>query len=120
MPFIKPLLLDLNLGAGQINNALQQLNQVTQQNAATSEEMAASAEELSSQADQLKEIISFFKFDDDGKYKSVSLQKHSYASHKNGSEKKIRPNPKFKSNGNGLMNGINLNMDVLDEEYEKF
>ncbi len=112
--------LEQNLGAGQINSALQQLNQVTQQNAATSEEMAASAEELSSQADQLKEIISFFKFDDDGKYKSVSLQKHSYTSHKNGSEKKIKPNTKFKSNSNGLMNGINLNMDVLDEEYEKF
>ncbi len=112
--------LEQNLGAGQINNALQQLNQVTQQNAATSEEMAASAEELSTQADQLKEIISFFKFDHDSKYKSVSLQKHSYHTHKNSTEKKIKHDSKHKTNGNGLMNGINLNMDVLDEEYEKF
>lgn len=112
--------IEQNLGAGQINNALQQLNQVTQQNAATSEEMAASAEELSSQADQLKEIISFFKFEEDSKYKSVSLRKPSHTLHKNGTEKKTMANGKFKSNGNHVMNGVNLNMDVLDEEYEKF
>ncbi len=109
-----------NLGAGQINNALQQLNQVTQQNAATSEEMAASAEELNSQADQLKEIISFFKFDDNDKYKAISLKKQVRAPHKNGADRKVHSNGKLKVNGHGLMNGINLNMDVLDEEYEKF
>ncbi|MEO8108798.1 MAG: HAMP domain-containing methyl-accepting chemotaxis protein [Ginsengibacter sp.] len=109
-----------NLGAGQINNALQQLNQVTQQNAATSEEMAASAEELNSQADQLKEIISFFKFDDNHQYKSVSLHKHTHTAHKNGAEKKQKSNGQLKVNGHGFMNGVNLNMDVLDEEYEKF
>ncbi|MEP6583527.1 MAG: methyl-accepting chemotaxis protein [Ginsengibacter sp.] len=112
--------IEQNLGAGQINNALQQLNQVTQQNAATSEEMAASAEELSSQADQLKEIISFFKFDDDGKYKAISLRKHFSPVQKNGTEKRAKFNGKSKTNGHALMNGVNLNMDVLDEEYEKF
>lgn len=110
-----------NLGAGQINNALQQLNQVTQQNAATSEEMAASAEELSSQADQLKEIISFFKFDTNDNYKPINLQKHSNSNRKNGAH--YRPdkrNGQLKPKGSNLKNGINLNMDVLDEEYEKF
>ena len=111
--------MEQNLGAGQINNALQQLNQVTQQNAATSEEMAASAEELSSQADQLKEIISFFKFNEDGIYKSVMAKNTSNNTRKNGLQKKNKSNG-IKVNGNGLMNGINLNMDVLDEEYEKF
>lgn len=52
------------IGAEQINNAIQQLNNVTQQNAATSEEMASSSEEMMSKADQLKELISFFKVDD--------------------------------------------------------
>ncbi len=52
-------------GADQINNAIQQLNQVVQQNAAASEEMATSAEELSSQAAQLKDIIGYFKVEDD-------------------------------------------------------
>ena len=106
--------LEQNLGAGQINKALQQLNQVTQQNAATSEEMAASAEELSSQADQLKEIISFFKFDDAGKYKFISPKNNSYTPHKNGSVKRN------KHTGAGFTNSVNLNMDVLDEAYEKF
>jgi methyl-accepting chemotaxis protein len=55
---------EMNNGADQVNNAIQQLNQVTQQNAASSEELATSAEELSSQADQLKQIISFFKVDE--------------------------------------------------------
>jgi methyl-accepting chemotaxis protein len=53
-----------NSGAEQINNAIQQLNQVTQQNASASEEIATSSEELASQADQLKEVISFFTFDE--------------------------------------------------------
>ena len=53
-----------NSGAEQINNAIQQLNQVTQQNASASEEIATSSEELASQADQLKEVISFFSFDE--------------------------------------------------------
>ena len=113
--------LEQNLGAGQINNALQQLNQVTQRNAATSEEMAASAEELSSQADQLKEIISFFKFDDAGKHKTVSIQKKPSTPHKNGSVKNHNHAGKFKTNGMVLNgNGVNLNMDGLDEDYEKF
>jgi methyl-accepting chemotaxis protein len=50
-----------NSGANQINNAITQLNSVTQKNAAAAEEMSSSAEELASQADQLKELISFYK-----------------------------------------------------------
>jgi methyl-accepting chemotaxis protein len=57
--------IEQNSGAGQINNAIQQLNQVTQQNAAAAEEMATNAEELSSQAEQLKEIIAYFKLNND-------------------------------------------------------
>lgn len=103
-----------NLGAGQINNAIHQLNQVTQQNAATSEEMAASAEELSSQADQLKEIISFFKFENGSKYKAALAQVSSFSKFRNTSTKKSQPLSNFRSNG------ISLSMDTLDEDYEKF
>ena len=56
--------MEQNAGADQINSAIQQLNTVTQQNAAASEEMATSAEELASQADQLKDIVSYFKVED--------------------------------------------------------
>ena len=49
-----------NLGAGQINKAIQQLDQVTQQNSSTSEELSSTAEELANQAEQLQHSISFF------------------------------------------------------------
>jgi len=52
-----------DLGAGQINKAIQQLDQVIQQNASASEEMASTAEELSSQAEQLQSAIAFFRVD---------------------------------------------------------
>jgi len=58
--------MEQNSGTNQMNMAVNQLNQVAQVNAASSEEMATSSEELSSQAEQLKEVISFFKIEDDG------------------------------------------------------
>ncbi len=63
--------IEQNSGSDQINNAIQQLNTVTQQNAASSEELATSSEELSSQAEQLKELISFFKLNDQQKRNKV-------------------------------------------------
>ncbi|WP_258101294.1 methyl-accepting chemotaxis protein [Marinoscillum pacificum] len=53
-----------NSGADQINSALQQFNQVVQRNATTAEEVAAGAEELGTQSDKLREVISFFKTND--------------------------------------------------------
>ena len=52
-----------DIGAGQINTAIQQLDQVTQQNGAASEEMAATSEELAEQADTLQNSISYFKIE---------------------------------------------------------
>lgn len=53
--------------SNQVNNALQQLNQIVQQNAANAEEMASGSEELAAQADSLKDLVSFFKIEDDKK-----------------------------------------------------
>ena len=53
-----------DIGASQINQALQQLDKVTQQNAAASEQVSATSEELSAQADQLTQTIAFFRIDD--------------------------------------------------------
>ena len=50
-----------NIGAVQINKAVQELDKVIQQNAAAGEEMAAASEELASQAEQLQAAIEFFK-----------------------------------------------------------
>jgi len=49
-----------DIGAGQINTAIQQLDQVTQQNASASEQMSATSEELAAQAEQLQSSIAYF------------------------------------------------------------
>ena len=52
-----------DVGADQINQAIQQLDKVTQQNASASEEMSATSEELAAQAEQLQSAIAFFQTD---------------------------------------------------------
>jgi methyl-accepting chemotaxis protein len=52
-----------DIGAGQINQAIQQLDKVTQQNAGASEEMSATSEELAAQAEELQSSIAFFRID---------------------------------------------------------
>ncbi|MBB4153210.1 methyl-accepting chemotaxis protein [Sphingomonas jinjuensis] len=52
-----------DIGAVQINEAIQQLDKVTQQNASASEQISATSEELSSQAEELQEGIAFFRVD---------------------------------------------------------
>ncbi|HBF31708.1 methyl-accepting chemotaxis protein [Rhizobium sp.] len=50
-----------DVGASQINEAIQQLDKVTQQNAGASEEMSATSEELAAQAEELQASIAFFR-----------------------------------------------------------
>ncbi|MEO4000978.1 methyl-accepting chemotaxis protein [Mesorhizobium sp. CAU 1732] len=52
-----------DIGAAQINEAIQQLDQVTQQNAGASEEMSATSEELAAQAEELQASIAFFRIE---------------------------------------------------------
>ena len=52
-----------DIGATQVNQAIQQLDKVTQQNASASEQVSATSEELSSQAEQLQTTIAYFKLD---------------------------------------------------------
>jgi methyl-accepting chemotaxis protein len=51
-----------DIGASQINSAIQQLDQVIQQNAASSEQMSSSSDELSVQASQVLESLEVFGF----------------------------------------------------------
>ncbi|MBB4566433.1 methyl-accepting chemotaxis protein [Rhizobium leucaenae] len=64
-----------DIGAAQINEAIQQLDKVTQQNAGASEEMSATSEELAAQAEELQASIAFFKVDTAGS--KVSARKSS-------------------------------------------
>jgi methyl-accepting chemotaxis protein len=55
-----------DIGADQVNQAIQQLDKVIQQNAGASEQMSATSEELAAQAEQLQSSIAFFRVDDAG------------------------------------------------------
>ncbi|KQV65614.1 methyl-accepting chemotaxis protein [Caulobacter sp. Root343] len=50
-----------DIGASQINEAIQQLDKVTQQNASASEQMSATSEELAAQAEELQTSIAYFR-----------------------------------------------------------
>ena len=52
-----------DIGASQINEAIQQLDRVTQQNAGASEEMTATSEELAAQAEELQASIAYFRIE---------------------------------------------------------
>jgi len=51
-----------DIGASQINTAMQQLDLVIQQNAAASEEMSAASEEMSAQAAHVLDLLDIFAF----------------------------------------------------------
>src|SRR6201999_2984292 len=50
-----------DIGAEQINQAIQQLDKVTQQNASASEQTSATSEELAAQSEQLQASIAYFR-----------------------------------------------------------
>ncbi len=58
-----------NSGINQISNAINQLNQITQQSTAISEEIATGSHELARQASDLRNIVSYFKPDNNFDYK---------------------------------------------------
>ncbi|GLR96429.1 methyl-accepting chemotaxis protein [Bradyrhizobium liaoningense] len=60
-----------DVGAAQINQAIQQLDKVGQQNASASEQVSSTSEELASQAEQLQSTISFFRIEESGRSKAA-------------------------------------------------
>ncbi|AYG60363.1 methyl-accepting chemotaxis protein [Rhizobium jaguaris] len=71
-----------DIGAAQINEAIQQLDKVTQQNAGASEEMSATSEELAAQAEELQTSIAFFKVDTAGSKITARKSPAKAAAHK--------------------------------------
>jgi methyl-accepting chemotaxis protein len=53
-----------DIGATQINEAIQQLDKVTQQNAGASEQISTTSEELATQAEELQTSIAYFRLSD--------------------------------------------------------
>ncbi|MCV9961756.1 methyl-accepting chemotaxis protein [Pararhizobium sp. BT-229] len=64
-----------DIGASQINEAIQQLDKVTQQNAGASEEMSGTSEELAAQAEELQTSIAFFRVDRASKAPAVAQRR---------------------------------------------
>ena len=81
-----------DIGASQINEAIQQLDKVTQQNAGASEEMSATSEELAAQAEELQTSISFFKVDN-GAAKNRRNASQRAAAHRPAPAAAARPQP---------------------------
>lgn len=122
-----------DIGAEQINQAIQQLDKVTQQNSSASEEMAATSEELASQAEQLQDTIAYFRIeqsDTKARKAPAAVAHHAPAIHHLPTKPKREPTlsrPKAalgKANGKGK--GVKLNMesgspaDDLDSDYVQF
>jgi methyl-accepting chemotaxis protein len=63
-----------DIGANQVNQAIQQLDKVIQQNAGASEEMSATSEVLSGQARQLQASIAFFRIGENRDASSATLR----------------------------------------------
>jgi methyl-accepting chemotaxis protein len=111
-------------GAEQINNALQQLNNVTQQNAANADVLVNSSGRMNNEAENLKELISFFKTEQNKVgFKKVATQPNT-AKPTNLQPKArtvTQPEPTIKPGAKG---GVKLNLGSKnpkeDDGYENF
>ncbi len=114
-----------DLGAGQINQAIQQLDKVTQQNASASEEVSATSEELSTQAEVLQSTIAYFRLGDAAVAPVAETRAVSFArpqakpAIRRDQPAKARP---AKAHGKLNGNGFAINMaggDSLDAEFQR-
>ncbi|MBU3078053.1 MCP four helix bundle domain-containing protein [Sphingomonas sp. XMGL2] len=64
-----------DIGAAQINQAIQQLDQVTQQNAGASEQISTTSEELAAQAEELQTSIAYFRVASNGPKAAVQTRR---------------------------------------------
>jgi methyl-accepting chemotaxis protein len=137
-----------DIGAEQVNQAIQQLDKVIQQNAGASEQMSATSEELAAQAEQLQSSIAFFRVDGDahaapvkpapapraaapsaaaaapaGKLPNVSSPSLAPKPAKGAAPKRAAAPARRMANGRG--NGVTLDLgsggaDAHDAEFERY
>jgi len=128
-----------DVGADQINQAIQQLDQVTQQNASASEQVSGTSDELAAQAEQLQSTIAFFRTDENTAA-AAPAQRKPAAAHAPAriSQRRApasvaatptkhapsRPHSAGLGNGSGRGNGgFTLDLDVpgdsLDAEFQR-
>jgi methyl-accepting chemotaxis protein len=105
-----------DVGAGQINQAIQQLDKVTQQNASASEEMSATSEELAAQAEQLQASIAYFHTGDEHPARMPVVSKRPA---------RAQVVPRRKANGHAAADshGVALDLasaDASDREFVRY
>lgn len=66
-------------GVAQISKAMNQVDQVTQRNSTAAEQLARTAEEMTSQADNLKNLVSYFKVDEESGSDPSGDRKKAYS-----------------------------------------
>ena len=115
-----------DIGAEQINQAIQQLDKVTQQNSSASEEMAATSEELASQAEQLQDTIAYFRVENaESRARKPAPAIHHTPSQPKTEFKAAKGKTNFPSSKN-KGRGVKLNLesghstDALDSSYVQF
>ena len=105
-------------GAEQISQAVMQLDQVVQQNAAASEEMASTAEELSTQAEQMQYAVRYFRVSNDGPEAGLSAKREAHKPvAERAADKVVAPQA---SEADLAGDGVLIDMEASDEEYERF
>ena len=128
-----------DIGANQVNQAIQQLDKVIQQNAGAAEEMSATSEALSGQAETLQTSIAFFRIGGEAGHMQVAqadaskpVSKRSTAVAKTHGQPKaavakkpvpaVRTRPAYAGReGHGVtLNLNNGSADVLDAEFERY
>jgi methyl-accepting chemotaxis protein len=115
-----------DVGADQINQAIQQLDKVTQQNASASEEMSATSEELAAQAEQLQASISYFRVEPNAAPPRATPKSPARAiiAPRQVRQAQSRPAPMRNGHAKSKANGFALNMtsggaDPHDAEFER-
>ena len=86
-----------DVGAVQINGAIQQLDKVTQQNASAAEQISSTSEELASQAEELQESISYFNVDDRDRTGSARSSRAAKPADRRAAPRKAKPAPRSQS-----------------------
>jgi methyl-accepting chemotaxis protein len=115
-----------DIGADQINQAIQQLDKVTQQNASASEQMSATSEELAAQAEQLQSSIAYFRLEANPPPAAV-VQRVTLTSRRPAQQVSLAKQAKARAVAprvQGKANGFALNLtsggaDQRDAEFER-
>ncbi|MDO8608642.1 MAG: methyl-accepting chemotaxis protein [Phaeospirillum sp.] len=119
-----------DVGANQVNLAIQQLDKVTQQNAAGAEEMSSTSVELASQAEQLQNTISYFRTETNGASGRQAASekpapKHVQIAHLSPAKAKTAARPPvgktdMTARKAKASSGTVIDMDTEDAEFQRY